>query len=453
MGVDTIELHPFRYTLKKTVKGIGRAIKRTGDKANPFDKHVNYNDTTDTGYESLKLGYRTVKKTYKASKNTVHAGKVIYKAPARTVKITVGTVKVMTSVVIHTVSLLMSPVFWIFVIILLLAYLCIFPIMLILLGGGAAASSGQAKAYSSAAGVKDIVNEYSIAESLYDSACTEKQSAFDSMIDSMYFSVDDLTNSDLVYMKLNDNTEFSTSLATDNRKQQLKETFSNSVSKNEAIALAYVYLEKQVNDVNFTDGLIYEVEFSEEIFRDLLDMIVSYTETTYEGQECPQKNCTSHEEEKSNPRYEELTDKVSLSADAYNDWTGIIPYIANFNSIRDGRAQSQYWDNNIQWQIDNWLAVYGDLIPVYPYYVNNGENFLRDIGDLYEYYSAELDNTPPTIITRTWTCEHQHHLHSIGLTVRSKDTVMDAWEFDESYRQWVELTIQGFKRNPNIQTE
>lgn len=440
----------FSYkVVKGTLKTSFRVTKNVAAQANPLNKRANFNDTTDTGVESLKLGYTTVKKTYQTGKKAVRGVRVLYKAPVKTVKFAVGTVKVASSIVIHTVALLLNPIFWALILLFVLVFLIIMPAIIILLGGGAASGSTTNKAYGTAAGAnKDILTAYAEAEEFYRIAAETRQNDFNSMIDSLYFSTDDLKHSDLVYMKCShDGSEYQTSMATNSKKNQLKTKFSNSLPKAEAIALVYVYLEKQKNDENSTIAQIYEVEFTQQAFDDLLNQMISWTETIYSGQECPNKNCSVREEH--NPEWDTAKYNRDMSVNAFNEWaTDIQPRIANNTRIKDGAAQSQDWDANIGWRIDNWNLVYSDLIGN-AYTSNDGLDCLADLDRISDYYIEILDKTPENF--QVVDCEHLHNNHAIGLNIISKESVMDSWGFDDNYRQWVELTYQGFLVNPDLQ--
>ena len=60
-------------------KKISSSITNGLDKANPLNKSIDKNNTSDTGSESAKIGYKTVKSTYRAGKTTAKAGKTVYK--------------------------------------------------------------------------------------------------------------------------------------------------------------------------------------------------------------------------------------------------------------------------------------------------------------------------------------------------------------------------------------
>ena len=277
-------------------------------------------------------------------------------------------------------------------------------------------------------------------------------------IDSLYYDPDDLPNSDLVYMICSDGDEFQKSVATTSRKNQLKTKFSKSLSETEAIALVYVYLEKQENDDNGTEGEIYKVDFTDDSFDELLDMMISWTDAVYYNQECPQKNCSIHIEEKPNPDYADISELVNTSAYAYNDWGGICVLLEKWNGIKDGNGQKQYWNNTVQPAIDKWLSDYEDFekyhIPVWYYdYYSNPYGYLAVIGTLYEQYCEEQANTPETIITKTVTCDHLHDYHAIGLDIVSADAIMTAWNFSEIDKQWYDITYKGLQLTSEAEAE
>lgn len=443
--------HPIRSVAKVTVKKTASVIKNIGRKANPLDKPINKNDTVDTGVESLRLAYRASKKSYKTVKNTINGSRLLYKTPVKTAKVAIGTVKFAGSVVVHTTAVLLNPVFWIIVVVLLIATFFLIPVVLIL-AGGAGSGSTTNKAYGTAAGVnEDITTAFPEAEEFYRIAIEDRQNAFNSMIDSLYYSNEDLSHSNLVYMKCsNDGSEYQTSMATNNRKQQLKDKFSNSLSEAEAIALVYVYLEKQKNDENNTSAQLYEIEFTQQSFDDLLDKMISWTETTYAKQECPQHNCTIHREEIHNPNWDIAKNDCDTALKGYYEWMNTIqPLIEHNAHIPNGAAQTQDWENNVGWRIDNWNLTYSYLLGN-AYTSNDGWDFYEDLDRISDHYLDVYNNTPENDIVETVSCDRLHDLHSIGLDIISKESVMDSWGFDDNYKQWVELTYQGFIKNPNI---
>ena len=414
-------MKPLRYAANKAVSG----VRNIGNKLNPIDKPINKNDTSDTGVESLRLGYRTVKKGKKAANGV----KLLYKAPAATIKVAKVSVKVTETIVTHIAAFLISPVFWIIVFIILIISTLIIPFILILAGGGVAGTT-KSKAYGTAAGSNQVIaTAFVQAENFYRIASENKQNEFNSLINSFYFSTSDLSHSDLVYIKCShDGSEYQTSLATDTRKQQLKDKFSNSLPKAEAIALAYVYLEKQKNNDNNTSGKLYEVEFTQQAFDDLLNKMISWTETTYSGQECPTHDCAR--DPNLFREWKDYERKYNEAVNSFNRW---------FDYVRNG------------WNIDDWWHEYGWLYNTYPYTDNDGNDYGQYIGDMMHHFETERDRYH-TDYDNSRVCVHEHNLHAIGLDIISKEAVMDSWGFDENDRQWVEMTYQFFINNPDIQT-
>ena len=414
-------MKPLRYAANKAVSG----VRNIGNKLNPIDKPINKNDTSDTGVESLRLGYRTVKKGKKAANGV----KLLYKAPAATIKVAKVSVKVTETIVTHIAAFLISPVFWIIVFIILIISTLIIPLILILAGGGVAGTT-KSKAYGTAAGSNQVIaTAFVQAENFYRIASENKQNEFNSLINSFYFSTSDLSHSDLVYMKCShDGSEYQTSLATDTRKQQLKDKFSNSLPKAEAIALAYVYLEKQKNNDNNTSGKLYEIEFTQQAFDDLLNKMISWTETTYSGQECPSHDCAR--DPNLFREWKDYERKYNEAVNSFNRW---------FDYVRNG------------WNIDDWWHEYGWLYNTYPYTDNDGNDYGQYIGDMMHHFETERDRYH-TDYDNSRVCVHEHNLHAIGLDIISKEAVMDSWGFDENDRQWVEMTYQFFINNPDIQT-
>ena len=414
-------MKPLRYAAKKSLSG----ARKVGNKLNPLDKPINQNDIADTGVESLRLGYRSIKK----GKKVVRGVKLLYKAPVTTVKIAVGSVKVSGTIIANIAAFLLSPLFWTIVFLLLVVSTLLIPLILILAGGGVAGTT-KSKAYGTAAGSnQNIVTAFVQAEDFYRIASENRQNEFNSLIDSLYFNTNDLVHSDLVYMKCShDGAEYQTSLATDYRKQQLKDKFSNSLPKAEAIALVYVYLEKQKNDDNNTSGEIYEIEFTQQGFDDLLNQMISWTETVYHNQECPGHDCTR------DPHlYDEWKDYEHRENECFN----------SFNPYWDA------WRGDIT--VDEWWNRFGWLMNGnYPYFSNDGNDYRDYISSMCEYYHNQAMDAKSRY-ENSRVCVHEHNLHSIGLDIISKEAVMDSWGFDEDYKQWVEMTYQFFINSLDIQ--
>lgn len=451
---------------KLTSNVVKNSVKSFGEKINPFDKKLNKNDVSDTGTESMKLAYRSVKKgkntvksvnrTVKTTKRTIKttanvvtsSGKIIYKSAEFTVKAAATTVKATITVATHVIALALNP-FSLIAIGALFIFVFLAESVIILLGGGAGGSTTNGQAQASAAGLGDVPAQYQEAIGFFDTAIENKRNDFCGIIDSLYYDYNDLTYSDLAYMERTaadlSTTIYDKSFAVDSRKNDLKAAFDIQLTEREAIAIAYVYLEKQKNDENGTQGGIYEVTYTQEVFDEIVAECIRYTDTVYSGQLCPDQNCTLHQID--NPEYQTALDNYNRITNAYNEWVGMIAYFETHDSIQDGAAQSAYWENNIEWRITNWEGYYG-ITYTGGHSVSGAENFLNELGTEYENCSQILDNTPPTI--DEYVCDYQHNLHSLGMWILTKEDVMNALGFTEADIQWEELTEQGFENNPNI---
>lgn len=434
---------------KNTVRsGIKSAISR----ANPFEKKINKNDVTDTGVESIRLGYQSIKQskntiktvgnTIKTTKNTT---KYLYKAAKVTTKITVKTVQTTLNVIANVVAVVSNPIFLIiaafFVIVLMI---CSFIVLAV---GGVSGTNTTKRAYSSAAGLGDTSSQYQIALQYYNTAISNRKNEFYTLINNLVYDTDNLSTSDLVYMERTSpspTTVYQTSFATPSRKTTLQNSLEDVVSAIDVISIAYVYLEKEINAENKTEGYIYAVTYTQDVFDLLLEKVIQYNHTVYGGQRCSGGICTRQVEVRDNPDYEKAVDNVDFAASAYNDWNDIIPYIVQRDSIKDGRAQKAYWENNVQWRIDNWNYVYSSKFG--NAYINNqGYDFSDFLGIKYEAYVDIMNNTSPTYEVVTYTCACAHNLHSIGLALYTADDLMSSLNFSDNDILWYELTKKGFQ--------
>lgn len=448
----------------QTVKG---GVKSTVTKANPFDKKINTNDVTDSGVESIRLAYtsvkkaknsiktvkgsikttqRTIKTTGKAAKATM---KMAYKTPIFIVKATAKVVHITGTIIANVIAFVINPVV-IVIAALLLLFIVIAGAVVLLLGGIAGGTTSNAKAQANAAGLGDVPSQYQDALEYFNIAVQDRKDDFYALIDNLYYDYNDLTHSDLVYMKKTDasgnNTIYQTGFATDNRKNTLKSAWNFSdATVREIIAVAYVYLEKQANTANNTENGIYEVTYTQELFNMLVEKCATFNDFIYEGQNCG-TGCTRHVEIVDNPAYPIASNAVNTAAYAYNDWAEVAVLIAENNTIRDGSSQTIHWNNRVLPLYNAWIIKYNR----YPTTTNNGNDFLEVLGKEYEAAVQELNNTPATIEEITYICEYQHKLHSIGLWYYNKDSVMNALGFTDSEKEWVRLTEMGFENNPDI---
>lgn len=453
----------FKNAAKKAIATSVSAAKGTAksavSKINPFDKPINKNDVTDSGTESAKLAYTSVKKgknaiktvsrSVKTSVRTIKtvgdvaktSGRVVYKTTQFAVKTAATTAKVTISATTHITAFLINPIVLVILVFLTICTTMIGGILTIIAG-----DSATKEATTSAAGLVEVDEQYNNGVNYFNTAYNNSKSSFNSLIDSLYFSYDDLTNSDLVNMKRLKSDSLQSSygkgFALDSYKGTLKAAWNLSLDASEVLAITYVYLEKEQNTAHETSLEIYKVSYTQEVLHRIISEYVSVSDTVSSGQKCPNGSCTQHV----NPEYQTALDNLNLSASAYNDWGDIIQYIAECYSIPDGNAQAQYWELNVTWRIDNWNLVYSDFIPVTPYYTNDGYDFLSYLGTVYESYAAIEQSTPKTLDE----CEFKHDLHSIELRFYSSEDVMNSLGFTDAEKQWVELTKQGFAANPNI---
>lgn len=387
--------------VKQTIKSPFVVAKDTVAKVNPFDKKINKEDVSDSGVESIRLansGIKTVKKSIRTTKNTIKiSGNIIQKTTAFTVKSPIIVSKFTKNVLNHIIASLMNPIIIIFIGLILIISLS-YGLILILISGDNTNKSTR----TNAVGLVNISSQYQVGIEYLKTSLENHQNDFNSLIDSFYYDYDDLTNSDLVYMERTDTSGskliYAKSFATDDRKETLKSEWNISLTEREFLAIAYVWLENEKNIANQNTGHgIYEVSYNQEVFDTIIEKCAVYNDTVYNGQNCPDENCTRHVEYIDNPDYYYALDKVNEAADNYNSSGG-----------------NDYW------------------------------------GEQYEYWLDILNNTPSTIEEVTYICEYKHDLHAVSLVFYDKETVMNALGFDDISKQWVELTEKGFENNPDI---
>lgn len=387
--------------VKQTIKSPFVVAKDTVAKVNPFDKKINKEDVSDSGVESIRLansGIKTVKKSIRTTKNTIKiSGNIIQKTTAFTVKSPIIVSKFTKNVLNHIIASLMNPIIIIFIGLILIISLS-YGLILILISGDNTNKSTR----TNAVGLVNISSQYQVGIEYLKTSLENHQNDFNSLIDSFYYDYDDLTNSDLVYMERTDTSGskliYAKSFATDDRKETLKSEWNISLTEREFLAIAYVWLENEKNIANQNTGHgIYEVSYNQEVFDTIIEKCAVYNDTVYNGQNCPDENCTRHVEYIDNPDYYYALDKVNEAADNYNSSGG-----------------DDYW------------------------------------GEQYEYWLDILNNTSSTIEEVTYICEYKHNLHAVSLVFYDKETVMNALGFDDISKQWVELTEKGFENNPDI---
>ena len=369
------------------------------------------NETSDVGNEGMRLGYsavkqadktiRTAQRTIKTTeKNAQKTAKVTYKVTKTVVKITAKTVRMIGKVVVKIISVIPLPILLILVGAMLFMLLMLGAVMVIA-GGVAGGANATKSAYENALGLAVPAEDYADGATFYTAAMNDVKSSFEAKIDSLSYDADDLAHSDLVYFTRsspgNPNAKLEHSeLATDAIKTQIKNTWLPSLSEQEVLAIAYVYLQKQENDAQGTTGALYQVEYTQDVLNDVVGKLYAITETVHEKQQCPGNDCDTHKV--INPTWTYFDEKLGEAAKIIN---GELP---------------------------------GDKEQAHIDYVN---------------YMTSRDNTPKEIDEAY--CPKLHNNHSIALTFYDKTSVLMQLGLGEiPYAEWVELTITGFEKNEEI---
>ena len=431
----SLKPHPIKTTVKisykvakKTIKASAKGIKNVDDKLNPLKKPINKNDVADTGVESLRLGYSTYKKTKDTVKTARNVASTTVKTVKTTAKVVRYTFKFVYEVAAQAVAIIINPIFLVMAAVVLI--IIMFASMLLLIVGGDNSNKvGMTTGEGLGEGDTVVAEQYKKAEEYFNKALDDRKNDFTGIIDNMYYNHSDREHSHLVYcerVKPNHHI-FDKDFADDNRKYAIKNTWDYQIDKEDMIAIAYVYLELKENDDNQTYLQIYDVEFKQDTFTELIQKTVPISYVILDGQECPYHNCTR-------------------DPNLYRQWQE--------NEERHNQAYASfdpYWDayrGDIT--VDEWWNRFGWLMNGnYPYFDNNGEDYRDYISSMCDHYRREADRLKNEY-ENSEVCTHQHRLHNVGIAFWTKDELMDELGFDETYKYWVELTKQGFKDNPDI---
>lgn len=423
-------------------------------------KQIDKNNVNDTGTEGIRLADKTLKsvgKTIKTTERTIKTGshvvsdtvKVIRKVPAAIGSVVSHTVQYTVKIATNTIAVVTNPIFLIIAFaIMIIVILAAAVVMLI--GGGASGEVNNGNAQAGAVGLDDVPGQYHTAQDYYHIACENNKTGFYNIIDSLYYNPADMPHSDVVYMEDTNpdggKVYYPRRFPTDDDKSTLKSAWDMPVTEQQAIAIAYVLLEKRINDNEGTTRQIFEVTFTQEIFNEIINTAVMYTDMVYLNQSCPGRVCTA--EFTPNPDYDVALSNRDTSVAAYNAWFEITDLIAHCREIPNGSAQQSYWDNNIAGKIDSWNQNYSEFYGKTANTDNNGQDFLHFLGEAYEGYEQTLSNTPSTNIEQR--CDELHKLHSIGISSCNIDNLLIALGIDDTYKQWYELTLKGFENNPDL---
>lgn len=442
------------------LRSVKQGAKSAVSKINPIDQKINKEDVTDSGIESLRLAATTYKKgktvlrttqstiqtaqrSIKTVEHTTKASVRIVKSTARaTVKATTTIMRFTGKAIAHVIAATMNPFCWVIALIGIVVYL-IWSVVVVLTGG-VNAQRQQEEAYTNPSnwGV-DINEDLATAISYYQIACATQQQEVYTLVDGLVYDTTALRISDLVYMERNTpSTVWSKSFATTYQKNTLKTAWGVLLSEEDAIAIVCADWQRQMH-IDTTESTLYQVDFTQAQFDALVDICAAYSHTEYAWQECPGNNCSTHTVTISNPQYTSYLELKNKYASAYNDWGEVVSNLDRYDTLIPA-AQGSFWSSVIAPAVEQWKADYEMDVPS-NWSSENGRPFLEELGDQYEYYEDLLEDTPQTISNTAYTCDHQHTLHSIGLSFLSADEVMNAYGFTETEIQWAAGLAQSIR--------
>lgn len=449
---------------KKAINAVGKPIKEIEEKVNPLEEKVDKNNTTDSGTESLKLANQTaktanktvkttksavkttknvVKSTPKVIKKTAKTTKEVAKATAKAAKVTVKatvkavevTVKVAAKVITEIAAALSNPYVFIVVLIIVVIILLIYGFFLILSGGDT-----EQKAMTQPIGLGNIEEQYNNGLEYYNTALDERMNELTELINNLEYDSNNRKDSDLlVYTRYKPGTLFyQKDFPTDYRKNSIISTFDHQFADDdidEFLAIAYVYCEKKENKENGTYLRIYEVEFTQDVFNDMIEECIPFSDVVSEHQECPKVDCIH--DKKAGAEWQKALDGIN-EWDTNNDENGDKCILEIIKGCKSKEEIIDY----VEWRIKGyWKDFYGEI---YTEDVN-----IESYADADDYYSNYLFPTYrhyETTYYNSTACDNTHTLHSIETSFLDADDLMDALDFDANEKQWVELTKLGFEQ-------
>ena len=452
-----------------TAKRTARDMLR---RANPFEKNINKNDTADHGIESLRLAYRTGKKTVNTAKTTVQTaksaaktvkatGKVVKKAPRviantakRTANVAVKAARITANIAVHIAAALINPITWVILFFAVVIYV-ILSIVVIIMGGASTQNATQAISYTQQVNIDDA--DMDDAREYYRIACDRNKGNFSAVINGLYYSASDLRRSDLVYMERSEVgtvTQYTRGFAIPSWKTSLINAWLISVPEQEAIAIAYVYLQMQENNTHGTQQQIYQIEYTQDVFNMIVDAAVQWSDTTQPNQQCAQNNCSEHHDSHPNPAYttayqsytDAITRRDDFNAMVLPKATAYRNLLTTYNNAPAAQRSAMEGALNNAWAelsqaFYNWESVFGATGWALNEDIGiNGSAWLQQFVDG---AWTTVQNTPQTITTTYWTCDHEHTLHSIGLFTYDKESIMTALGFTDADKQWENLIELG----------
>ena len=425
---------------------------------------ISKEDISDHGIESIRLVDQGIKQGKSAVKTTARAAKTTVSAPKKAFQLTRAVINITTAVISHTVAVLFNPVFLIAAVIFIVIFLCS---TVIILAAGSESSNQQMTAiggaYMTMIGIDDISKRYPDAVGYYTIACDNSRNAFSAKIDALYYQDDDLPHSDLMYMKKDDcgmQTEYLKGFASDTYKSMLKNAWSIAIPEREAVAIAYVYLEKQANDAKETKMGIYDVAFTQDVFTKIVDTAVKVSESSFSGQQCAPPSCTKKTQTVQNPAYAEAYDAFEQCCVLWNTWGDFVREPCNAyadklyeyeHTVFHVDAQQEAMEkalqkcmDDLETAVNSWYTLYGsrswdidENILDYGYSV---------LGAEYDEAEETLNDTPKTIEETYLTCDGHHTYHSFGFYSYPSNSVMDALGFTDEYKQWMSMCQNGIPK-------
>ena len=414
-------------------------------------RKINLHDTADTGAESVRLGADAAK----IGKRAVRTARDTVRKSVRATKVTFN---LLHHLIVHTVAVLISPVTWVILGIGLVIYL-IMMLLVILTGVAAQDNNAQHQAYATPVALgEDIPEEIQQARAMFETAVNAEKQDFTTQVNALRFSTEDMPHNDTVYLVRNEPpATFETSLATNARKTQLINAWQLNVSEAEGIAIAYVYLEHEANESHGSQGILYPVTYTQDVFDMIVADMVTVTERQDQNQECPGADCSVHYHVADNPAYATAQQNYTNAVTRRDDWSiMVVPrcndYAAALTTYYNTPAagQSYAWQQVestyalFEQAVNNWSTVFniwGLTIDE-----NLGANMLTWLNGEVTTAQNTLNSTPETTRTPYYTCDHLHTLHSFGLNFYTAEQVMQTLSFTEEEKQWVAMTAMNIQQ-------
>jgi hypothetical protein len=299
----------------ESLKLIGQSFDTVGKAKNAVVDTVKATKfIAKTGFKITEFGIKTTKKTIKTSVRFVKKGSFLavkngkkaldlaYKTGSSVVRasqflarIAIRVIRIIAEVTAQIVALAMNPLTWITVGIVLII-LMLSGIFIALFGGDTSAKKNVIGASGLANGTSSVEDVYNDGIGYFNIKMSSMRADFYAEIDSLYYDINDRENSDLVYLSSRQtgaNTiNYITSFAYDAQKTLLKGAFDRlSMTAEEAIAIAYVYLEKPLNNAKNTVMTPYPVTLTQADIDNVLSQFFSISETVTYNAYCPNNDC------------------------------------------------------------------------------------------------------------------------------------------------------------------